>query len=155
MPVKEGKAEIAKYAAMIAVGIVFFIIGALIPVAYGNRLRCTEPVTAMVEKNLEVKKVQNGKVRNERDIKYTPVFEYEYDGKKYSVISKISSRPPEFSEFEQVTIWVNPNDPEEIYYKPRGASAIMSIGFRFAGGSLALGGAAMLIVSKTKKKELL
>ncbi len=140
---------------IIIVGIVFFVIGAMIPCAYGNRLRCTVPVTAMVEKNLEVKKVQNGKVRNERDIKYAPVFEYEYDGEKYSVISKVTSRPPEFSEFEQVTIWVNPNDPEEIYYNPRGASAVMSIGFRIAGGSLALGGVAMLIVSKTKKKELL
>lgn len=153
---KERKTELVRYAAMIAVGIVFFIIGAMIPTAYGNRLKCTVPVTATVTKNLEVKTVRNGAVRNaQRDIKYAPVFEYEYDGYKYSAISKVASETPQFSEFQQVTIRINPNDPEEIYYSPRGASAAASYAFRIVGGGLALGGAGILIVSKTKKKELL
>lgn len=156
MPDKERKAELVRYAAMIAVGIVLFIIGAMIPIEYGSRLRCTVPVTATVKKNLEVKKVRNGAVRNaRRDIKYAPVFEYEYDGYRYSAISKVATETPQFSEFEQVTIRVNPDDPEEIYYKPRGASAAMSYAFRIVGGALVLGGVGILIVSKTKKKELL
>lgn len=118
--------------------------------AYGSRLRCTEPVTATVAKNLEVKKVRNGTVSNVHHITYAPVFKYEYDGKKYSAISKIASRPPEFSEGELVTIRVNPNDPEEIYYSPRGGAMVMSILFRIIGGVLAVGGIIALISTKAK-----
>lgn len=156
MPDKKSKAELVRYAAIIALGIVFFIIGAMIPTAYGNRLKCTVLVHATVVKNLEVKTVRNGTVRNaKRDIKYAPVFEYEYDGYRYSAISKVATETPQFSEFETVTIRVNPNDPEEIYYKPRGAYAAASYAFRIVGGGLALGGVGILIVGKNKKKELL
>lgn len=135
---------------MIIAGAVFFFIGFMIFGASGSMTKCTERVTATVKKNLEIKKVADGVVRGNNATKYAPVFEYEFGGKKYTAISKLASRPPEFAEGEIVTIRVNPKDPEEIYYTPRGGTLVMSLLFEIAGGALAVGGIVALIVTKTK-----
>ena len=148
----DNKARLVQCVAMIIAGVLFFLFGVMIPNAYGSRLKCTERVTATVIRNLAHLRTSNGTVRNSRTIKYAPVFEYEYGGRKYSVISKVASDPPEFSEGEQVTIRVNPNDPEEIYYTPRGGALAMCILFGAGGGALAVGGIIALIMMKTKTK---
>lgn len=148
----ENRARLVQCIFAIIGGVMFFLVGLMIPSAYGSRTKCTERVTATVKKNLEVKKVVDGVARGSNTIKYKPVFEYEYGGRKYSAISGVASKPPEFSEGELVTIRVNPNDPDEIYYTPRGASLAMCIFFTAAGGVLAVGGMIALIVMKTKSK---
>ncbi len=147
----ENKARHTQCVLMIIAGALFFLIGTMILGSSGSRIKCTERVTATVKKNLEVKKVADGVARGSNTTKYVPVFEYEFDGRKYSVISKLASRPPEFSEGELVNIRVNPKDPEEIYYTPRGGALVMSILFEIAGGALAVGGIITLIVLKRKK----
>lgn len=145
----ERKAQLGGYVGMIVAGILFFLFGTIMLGAYGSKIKCTEPISATVVKNLEIRKVRSSKGKVHR-ITYTPIFEYEYDGKEYSYISKISSNPPEYSAGEQVTIWVNPNDPNKIYYKPKGASLLISVVFRIIGGGLAIGGIIALIVRKAK-----
>lgn len=152
MQIADNKVRHTQCVLMIIAGVLFFLVGLMIPNAYGSRTKCTERVTATVKKNLEVKKVVDGVARGSNTIKYKPVFEYEYGGRKYSAISKLASRPPEFAEGEIVTIRVNPKNPEEIYYTPRGGALVMSILFEIAGGALAVGGMIALIVMKTKSK---
>lgn len=148
----ENRARLVQCIFVIIGGVVFFLVGLMIPSAYGSRTKCTERVTATVIRNLKHLSASNGTVRNSRKIKYAPIFEYEYNGRKYSVISSVASEPPEFSEGEVVTIRVNPSDPEEIYYTPRGGTLAMCIFFTAAGGVFAVGGAIALVVMKTKSK---
>lgn len=152
MQIADNKVRHTQCVLMIIAGVLFFLVGSMILGSSGSRIKCTERVTATVKKNLEVKKVVDGVARGSNTIKYKPVFEYEYGGRKYSAISGVASKPPEFSEGELVTIRVNPNDPDEIYYTPRGASLAMCIFFTAAGGVLAVGGMIALIVMKTKSK---
>ena len=153
MQSSENKARHTQCVLMIIAGVLFFLIGTLILGSSGSRIKCTERVTATVKKNLEVKKVADGVARGSNTTKYMPVFEYEFGGKKYSTISKLASRPPEFAEGEVVTIRVNPKDPEEIYYTPRGGAFVMSVLFEIAGGALAVGGIVVFVVMKTKTKS--
>lgn len=148
----DNRTRLAQCVAMIIAGVLFFLVGSMILGSSGSRIKCTERVTATVKKNLEVKKVADGVARGSNTTKYMPVFEYEFGGKKYSAISKLASRPAEFAEGEIVTIRVNPKDPEEIYYTPRGGALVMSILFEIAGGALAVGGIIALKVIKTKTK---
>lgn len=152
MQSSESRARLVQCIFVIIGGVVFLLVGLMIPSAYGSRLKCTERVTATVVRNLEHLRTSSGTVRNPGKIRYAPIFEYEYNGRKYSVISSVASDPPEFSEGEVVTIRVNPNDPDEIYYTPRGGSLAMSIIFTIAGGALAIGGIIILIVMNTKSK---
>lgn len=149
---EERKAQLVGFIGMIAAGIAFFLFGTIMLSAYGSRIKCTEQVSAVVVKNLEVNKLRGGNKGKVHGTTYAPIFEYEYDGKEYSYISKISSNPAEYSAGERVTIRVNPNDPDEIYHKPKGAVMLMSILFRLIGGGLAAGGIIALIVKKTKSK---
>lgn len=146
----ENNARHTQCVLMIIAGVVFFLIGFMILGASGSMTKCTERVTATVKKNLEIKKVADGVARGSNTTKYAPVFEYEFGGRKYSSISKLASRPAEFAEGEIVAIRVNPKDPEEIYYTPRGGALVMSILFEIAGGAVAVGGIITLIVTKTK-----
>lgn len=139
------------FAIPIGVGVLFFLFGTILSIMFGKNSSCTEEVTAVVVEMVEHKPRGSAGTMKRRST-YSPVFEYELGGKQYSYASKVSSYPPEFSEGERVTIWVNPNDPNEIYYKPSAALVLMSILFRFLGGVLAVGGIIALIVRKVKAK---
>lgn len=119
---------------------------------YGSKSSCTEPVTAKVVKmEKRVTRDTTGKHRG-TSTTYAPVFEYEYDGKQYTYTSSVATNPPGFSAGEQVTIWVNPDSPNKIYYKPGTSSVLLSIVFRILGGIAAIGGLALLIVRKAKNQ---
>lgn len=130
---------------LIIVGIALFVYGTMTQISYGNssEFRCTKTVHATVVRNLE-RITESGKT------KYSPVFEYEYDGERYTYISDASAKSPEYSEFEQVTIRIDPNDPEKVYCAPKGASKMLTLMFKIGGGSFVLGGLGMLIMVKSK-----
>ncbi|MDE6727633.1 MAG: DUF3592 domain-containing protein [Oscillospiraceae bacterium] len=124
----------------------FFVIGTVLSIAFGDNGKCTEEATAVVVEMVEHKPQGH----NMRRITYAPVFEYEFGGKQYTYTSSTSSYPPQFSVGEQVTIKVNPNNPNEIYYKPSAAIVMITIVFRIIGGFVAVVGVIMFIVGKAK-----
>lgn len=151
MPGAERKeAPLAGYIAMIVVGLLFFLFGTFMLNSYGNKSKCTEQVTAKVVKMVEHRSSGTGRHKT-NSTTYAPVFKYEYDGKEYSYISTVATNPPEFSAGERVTIWVNPNAPNKIYYKPGFTSVMLSVLFRIIGGALSIGGVVLLIKRKPKK----
>ncbi|MDE7229724.1 MAG: DUF3592 domain-containing protein [Oscillospiraceae bacterium] len=138
---------------LIVFGAVFFLIGMSMLRAYGDKGSCTEQVSARVVKMIEHKSGGTSIKHNKTSTTYAPVFEYEYEGKKYTYTSTVASNPPEFSTGQRVTIWVDPNAPNKIYYEPGGTSVLLSIVFRIVGGAAAVGGVAMLIVSMVKSRR--
>lgn len=133
----------------IGVGILFFVIGTVLSIASGDNGKCTEEATAVVVELVEHKPQGHNMKRRST---YAPVFEYEFCGKQYSHTSTVSTYPPQFSVGEQVTIKVNPNDPNEIYYEPSTAIVMITIVFRIVGGFIAVVGVIMLIAGKARSK---
>jgi|GEM_PF-1448499 len=79
--------------------------------------RCTEQVTGVVAEMQE----------SERDRTLTaPVFEYSYDGQDFRQESNSYSYPPAFSTGEQVTIMVNPDDPDDYFVASHKTNATMA-----------------------------
>lgn len=135
---------------LIVIGAVFFLFGTFMLSGYGNKSSCTESITAkVVRMEKHTSRSTTGKHRG-TSTTYAPVFEYEYNGEKYTYVSSLATNPPEFSAGEQVTIWVDPDSPNKIYYKPSGSSVLLSIVFRILGGLAAVGGVVLLIVRKAK-----
>lgn len=73
---------------------------------------CTEPVHAVV---IELERHTSHSRRHGHSTTYAPVFAFEYQGKDYEVVSRMSSNPPEYREDEEVDIFINPSDPYDIY----------------------------------------
>lgn len=121
--------------------------------AYCDKGICTEQVTVKVVKMEKHTSHNTAGKRHGTSTTYAPVFEYEYEGEKYTYTSTIASNPPEFSTGERVTIRVDPNAPNKTYYEPGGTSVLLSIVFRIVGGAIAAGGVAMLIVSIVKSRR--
>lgn len=80
--------------------------------------RCTEQVAGVVADMLE----KPGKSNR----LYAPVFEYSYDGEDFQQESPWYSYPPEFSEGEEVTIMLNPADPDDYFVAGHKASSTMA-----------------------------
>lgn len=135
---------------LIIVGALFFFIGSFLIKSYGDKDKCTEPVSAVVTENVEHKSSSR---KHRRKITYAPVFEYEYNGKAYTYKSNIYSKPAEYSVGEKTTIYVNPNAPEKVYYKPKGSAVVMNVVFKVVGVGVAVGGVAMLVHCLIKKKN--
>lgn len=131
----------------LGVGILFFAIGMVLSIASKDNGKCTEEATAVVVELVERRAHGSHTTRHST---YAPVFEYEFGGRKYTHTSNISSYPPQFSVGEQVTIKVNPNNPNEIFYKPNAAIVFITIVFRILGGLLAVVGVIMLVAGKAK-----
>lgn len=92
------------YVVVLGIAAVFIGIGILLgripDLAYKN---CTEEVQAIVTDNVK------------KDDTYSPEFTFEYNGKKYTVVSNASTNPPMFSEGEEVNILIDPENPERIH----------------------------------------
>lgn len=140
----ERKSELVRYAAMIIAGVLLYLFGRYILRGYGDRSSCTKSLHAEVIKLVELDPGSG---------KYAPVFRYEYDGEKYSYTSTIATNPPLYYEFEQVLIRVNPNDPNKIYYEPRGIYKGLGVGSKYTGCVLVLTGVGALIISNAKRKS--
>lgn len=102
-----------------AVGIFFLIFG--LSIVWSNKKRaerCTEEVSGVVLQMLE-RDGNNGHL-------YTPVFEYSFGGKIFRQESDHASYPPKFSEGEEVTVMVNPGDPDDYFVTKDSAGLTMA-----------------------------
>lgn len=150
MTVLINKPSVSGGIALIIMGAMFFFISSFLIMSYGNKSKCTEAVSAVVTENVE--SISNSAKRGRR-VTYAPRFEYVYNGETYSYLSKVSTSPAEYSVGAEVTIYVNPNAPQEVYYSPKRLSLIISTAFKIIGVGLAVGGVVMLIVCVVKKKN--
>lgn len=151
MTISINKPSVTGAVVLIFMGAMFFLISSLLVKSYGDKSKCTEQVSAIVTENIERRKTSH-KNRGSR-YTYAPVFEYEYNGKAYSYRSNVYSSPAEYSVGERTTIQVNPNDPTEVYYKPKGGTVIMNVVFKIVGVGIAGGGVVMLISCLVKKNR--
>lgn len=120
--------------------------------SYGDKDKCTEPVSAVVTENREHRKTSTRKHSGSR-YTYAPVFRYEYNGKEYTYRSNVYSSSAEYFVGERTSIYVNPKNPNEIYHKPKGSAVIINVVFKIVGVGVAVGGAAMLVHCLIKKKN--
>lgn len=88
----------------VTIGSVFLLTSAVMFFSQGASIDKSELVTARVIR-METDNQQSGSA---------PVIEYEWDGKKWLYASKIYSTPPAYSVNEQVPVYVNSENPNEI-----------------------------------------
>lgn len=128
-----------------AVGIV------LISARISDKKRCTEPVPAVV---IDLRSKYSGKAGH-RHITYAPVFKYEYGGKTYTYVSRVSSRPAAYSRGDTTTLMIDPDDPNVVFVpndKPERLIIIVCLAFGVIFATF--GGIGIVkTISGTRKKE--
>ncbi|MBQ9898463.1 MAG: DUF3592 domain-containing protein [Ruminococcus sp.] len=77
-----------------------------------KKARCTYEVTATVTENSLERSTDND---GNTSRSYHPVYEYTYNGETFVIKSSSGSNPPVFEVGEEVTAYVNPLKPQEIY----------------------------------------
>ena len=89
----------------------FFFIGFGIKTYNAHQSKiCTEPVHAVV---IELERHRSSSKGGGST--YAPVFAFEYQGEEYEVVSRLSSNPPEYRKNQEVDMFINPEDPYDIY----------------------------------------
>lgn len=136
---------------LIIMGIIFFVVGTVMPMSYGNKGRCKATVSAEVIEMTEHRSSGGVGKKHRSGTSYAPVFQYEYEGQQYTVYGSVATNPPEYYEGEQVMIRVNPDAPREIYYEPRGTTRIASAVFKLFGVAAVVGGIILIITRFVKK----
>lgn len=117
-------------------GLIFVLVGTLVwRGQQKDREQCTVELTAVVA----------GNIRSSDGDAVHPVFEYEYEGRKYSVQSSYGSSPPAYEVGERVQIFIDPDDPQRYYAPGEKAPKIVFIVFTAVGGAAALAGVIILI----------
>ena len=115
------------------------------------RARCTEAVQAEV---VSFERSENtGTDSNKPSNAVTPVFEYEYNGQTYQSItgSYSSTYKDKFAVGQNYTVFVDPNDPQEIYSEDIGASDATVFKFlKWGGLVVAVLGVVLFIFSIVK-----
>lgn len=130
---------------VIMFGLAFISMGAVFLYrSHVDKKKCTESVTATVIelKEHRSKDTEDGTV----SVTYAPVFEYVYEDFVYSVVSSMSSNPPQFSVDQSVIIYVDPDDPMRIYVPGDSSALVLFIVFLGIGISPVLVGAIWLIL---------
>lgn len=127
---------------LICFGLIFIILGVLIEkipeIAYKN---CTEEVSAVVTDNVK------------KDDTYAPEFTFEYQGKEYSVISNASTNPPMFNEGDEVTLLIDPDNPNRIHPPIDNMFSIMKIVFSVIGAVPVIMAVALFVYSVIRTSE--
>ena len=95
-------------------------------------------ITEVQSTVIENKKRTVKRKKHKTSIKYTPVFEYDYNGKTYTFQSSISTNPPRFDEGEKVQIFLNPDDPHEVYVPADGTTRTITYVVLMAVGGIAV-----------------
>ena len=90
-----------------------FLIGTVFIFSGMPKKRYSEEVNAVVVENVKSESINRSK-KNKEDNTYAPVFSYEYNGKKYRVKGNTYTNPPEYDVGDEVTIKIDPDDPEDI-----------------------------------------
>ncbi len=134
--------------AIVGVGL-FFLSGYLTNRDANVKARCTQPVQAVVT-GFERSESKDSSSKSES---VTPVFEYEYNGQKYTSHTGTysSSFKDTFSVGQTYTISVDPNNPQELYSEDIAASdATMFKIMKWGGVALAVIGVLSFVVSLIK-----
>lgn len=63
-------------------------------------------------------------------VSYAPVYEYYYGGQYYTTVSKFGSSEPKFTIGSNTTIYINPQNPNDIY-EPGVGNIVSKIGIVF------------------------
>lgn len=134
------------------VGIGMFFLSSFMTKQDANaRARCTEAVQATVT---GFERSENGNTdSNKSSNAVTPVFEYEYNGQSYTsmVGSYSSTYKDKFAVGQNYTVYIDPNDPQEIYSEDIGASdATMFKILKWGGLGVAVFGVVAFIFSIIK-----
>lgn len=112
--------QLMKLGLFTLVGLISLVVGiVLLSGRSAEKKRCTEPVPAVV--------VDFEKRHSEHRIKYAPVFEYEYGGKKYTRVSRVASKKPDYSRGDKTTLMIDPNDPTVVYMQDDAMKNIITI----------------------------
>lgn len=91
------------------VGLIALVVGiVMLAERSSDKKRCTEPVSAVV---VDFEKRYSRRHRTT----YAPVFEYEYGEIKYTYVSSVSSKKPDYSRGDKTTLMIDPNVPTVVY----------------------------------------
>ena len=117
--------------ALVGVGL-FFLSGYMTNRDANVRARCTQQTQATVTGFERSDSTDNGKQSNA----VTPVFEYEYNGQSYKSTtgSYSSTYKDKFTVGQKYVVYVDPNDPQEMYSEDIGASDATMFKFMRWGG---------------------
>lgn len=109
---------------LILFAVSFIVVGIVFSKKHEDKLKnCTEQVTAEV---IEIKEDTEEELTNDREYEltkerykkidvYTPVFEYEYNGKNYKKAGRKSKYSAAFKVGEKVELKIDPSDPYAFY----------------------------------------
>lgn len=139
---KKQMSDKAGYILFLCIGLMFVVIGVYLLVSsFSAQKNCTQEVDAVV---VDMVTVKAGKAKH-KHVTYAPVFGYEYEGQTYEVQSRTSQRPAKYKEGQELTIFIDPSSPKEIYV-PSDESDRWLFAALTAGGALfaAIGGIALL-----------
>lgn len=145
---------------LILFGVAF--IGVFIWYSNGHEAKlenCTEQVTAKVIEIIEDTEeeltndyeYENTNMRYKTVEVYTPVFEYEYDGKNYRTRGRKSKYSAAFNVGDEVKLKINPSDPYDFYMMNGTSYKSISKIIMMLSGFFLIFGIYMLI--KSNKKE--
>ena len=81
----------------------------------GNDVVCDVPVTAVITEKRERRESVDDGTASGYAIVYTPVYEYEYKGKKYSVAANFSSSDMPYEVGDKAEIMISDTSPGNIY----------------------------------------
>lgn len=133
----------------VGVSILFWVISVIFLVVAKNstnslqekKEKCVSETTATI---IEIKKEE---MRTSDGYSYTwyPVYEYIVDGQQMTIKSNIGNGETHFEKGQQVTLYYNPYNPEEIYVPEENAESLM-VFFKIMGIAFLIAGFIPLIV---------
>ncbi len=124
------------------IGILFLCIGIGLFISDKNDSQaCTEKVTAVVT---DIRSQESSQRDSDGYVSYTttysPVFQFTYNGKQYTVNSNLYSNPCNYSVGQRTEIYCNPDNPTKIYEPDRGVKKTMGLIFGGVGAVFAIVG---------------
>ena len=125
-------------------GLVFLIVGAVVTGKMAaNKKVCTFETTAAV---IDLERRESTDDDGDTVINYAPVYSYEYEGKSYTYVSDVASRPPKFEKGQVVKLMLDPYEPETVYIPDDNTGWVLGIVFMAIGGLVALAGFIVVLV---------
>ncbi len=104
---------------------------------YHAKGHCTELVIGEIE-SIDTWVHHNSREDGGDSVGFAPVYSYEYNGKPYIKKESAYSSEPEFSEGDEVEIYVDPDDPTTIFVPSYKKNKDTSVAFTVAGGGITL-----------------
>jgi len=131
---------------------IFIVVGIFLVKSYNHKKEiCTVKAEATVIENRKIKTTRrSGKNhRKKTSTGYAPVYSYKYEGTEYTLKSSTSTNPPLFDVGETVEIYINPDNPKEIFV-PRDKTEYI-VGMIFSIGGTVIGIIVFIVLLKQSK----